>query len=94
MSRPRRIRHLALFATCLYVAMLCVSPSFHHDFDCHAKSPAHCPSCLANPAAVDSEDETPLAGPLLLAAEEPALLRLAVTAPLLVGSLKDRSPPA
>jgi hypothetical protein len=93
-SRARRIRHLALFAAILYLAVLWVSPLFHHDFDCHAKSPAHCPSCMANPAAVDSKDETPLARPLLLAAEEPAVARLSATAPLLVGSLKDRSPPA
>ncbi len=94
MSTARRVRHLALFAAVLYVAVLCVSPIFHHDFDCHAKSPAHCPACLANPAAEDGEHKTPLAVPLLLAAEDPAPPKVAAAAPLLVGSLKDRSPPA
>ncbi len=94
MSRARRIRHLAVFAAILYVAVLCVSPIFHHDFDCHAKSPAHCPACLANPAAVDAEHKAPLAVPLLLEAEEPPSPRMTAAAPLLVGSLKDRSPPA
>jgi hypothetical protein len=90
----RRSPHLALFAAVLYLAVLCVSPVFHHDFDCHAKAPAHCPACLANPAAVDGELETSLAVPRLLAAEEPAAPRRAAAAPLLGGSLKDRSPPA
>jgi hypothetical protein len=93
-STARRIRHLALVAAILYVAVLCLSPVFHHDFDCHAKSPAHCPACLANPAAVDGEHKTPLAVPLLLEADEVAAPRLTAEAPLLVGSLKDRSPPA
>lgn len=94
MSRARRNRHLALLAVALYVAVLCVSPIFHHDFDCHAKSPAHCPACLANPAAVDGEHETPLAVPLLLEAEDPAPPQISAAAPPLVGSLKGRSPPA
>jgi hypothetical protein len=93
-STARRTRHLALFAAVLYVAVLCVSPIFHHDFDCHAKSPAHCPACLANPAAVDAEHKAPIAVPLLLEAQDPVPPKVAAAAPLLVGSLKDRSPPA
>ena len=94
MGRARHIRRLAVFAAVLYVAVLCVSPIFHHDFDCHAKSPAHCPACLANPAAVDAEHKAPLAVPRLLEAEDLPPLQRAAAAPLLVGSLKDRSPPA
>ena len=94
MSTTRRNPHLALVAAILYAAVLCLAPAFHHDFQCHLKSPAHCPACLASPAAVDGGHVTPLAVPLLLTAEEPALLRPAAVAPMLVGSLKDRSPPA
>jgi len=93
-SRARQNRRLAVLAAVLYVAVLCVSPIFHHDFDCHAKSPAHCPACLANPAAVDAEHKAPLAVPQLLEAEDLPSSQIAAAAPLLVGSLKGRSPPA
>ena len=92
--RARSIPHLALLGAILYAAVICLIPVFHHDFDCHAKSPAHCPACVASPAAVDGEHKTPLAVPLLLAADEPAPARATAAAPPLVGGLKDRSPPA
>jgi len=51
----RRLRGLApsaiLAGVALYVALLCVSPLFHHDLDCHLKSPSHCGACVANPLA-------------------------------------------
>jgi hypothetical protein len=74
--------------------VLCISPAFHHDFDCHEKSPAHCPACMASPAAEYARVKSPAAAPSLGEGEDPPPLRASVVAALLVGSLKDRSPPA
>jgi hypothetical protein len=51
----RRLRGLApsvvIAGVALYVALLCASHLFHHDLDCHLKSPSHCGACVANPLA-------------------------------------------
>jgi hypothetical protein len=50
-----RVRGIAprtiLVGLALYVALLAASPLFHHDLDCHLKSPSHCGACVANPLA-------------------------------------------
>jgi hypothetical protein len=61
----------ALFVLVLYAAVLCISPAFRHDFDCHEKSPARCSACMASPTAEDARVKAPAAAPSLGEGEDP-----------------------
>lgn len=78
----------------VYVAVLCASPFFHHDLDCHLKSPAHCPGCVASPAALRGESGVDLGETHLPPAEAVGYETALAVAPLLAHGLKGRSPPA
>lgn len=77
----------------VYVVVLCASPILHHDLDCHLKSPAHCPGCVASPAGLRGESATDLRETLLPPAEAVGYETASAAAPLVVGGLKGRSPP-
>jgi hypothetical protein len=79
MTRPRRSGRSPWglrAALALYVLVLVVSPLFHHDIDCHLKSPTHCTACLATPVASPAEAHAAtMAAPLPEAGiVEPAVL--------------------
>ena len=78
----------------VYVAVLCVSPILHHDLDCHLKSPAHCPGCVASTAALRGESAIDLGQTHLPPAEAVGYETAMVAAPLVAHGLKGRSPPA
>ena len=78
----------------VYVAVLCASPVFHHDVDCHLKSPAHCPGCVASPAAVRGENAADLGETHLPPAEAVGSETAVAAATLVAHGLKGRSPPA
>jgi hypothetical protein len=93
-ARRRRVLLGGLITLAIYAAVVCASPLFHHDFECHLKSPSHCPACLAHPAAVNAEAGPHLAEATLAPAEAVGgLTETAATAPV-AALLKDRSPPA
>ena len=46
-----RSSHRAWMVLALYLLVFLASPLFHHDLDCHLKTPAHCNACTANPQA-------------------------------------------
>jgi len=77
-----------------YVVVLCASPILHHDLDCHLKSPAHCPGCVASPAALRGESAADLRETHLPPAEAVGYKTVFAAAPLVVGGVKGRSPPA
>lgn len=83
----------ALWGLLVYVVVLCASPILHHDLDCHLKSPAHCPGCIASPAALRGESATDLRETLLPPAEAVGPEAASAAALLVVGGLKGRSPP-
>ena len=93
---PRQVRpRAALFALLtLYVAVLCASPIFHHDFDCHLKSPSHCPACVASPVALRGECAIDLGKTHLRPAGSVGYETAIAAAPLVAHGLKGRSPPA
>lgn len=92
--RRRRVLLGGLITLAVYAAVVCASPLFHHDFECHLKSPSHCPACLAHPAAVHAETGTQLAhAPLGPSESVRGLTESVVTAPVRA-LLKERSPPA
>ena len=78
----------------VYVVVLCASPILHHDLDCHLKSPAHCPGCVASPAALRGESAAELRETRLPPAEAVAYETALAAAPLVAGGVKGRSPPA
>jgi hypothetical protein len=43
-----------------YLLALVVAPLFHHDLECHAKSPTHCGACMASPPGVCSTAGAPV----------------------------------
>lgn len=95
--KPGRSWRRALLVALLlagFTLVLEVGPVFHHDFDCHLKSPTHCPACLASPAALGQGPAHALDAVSLRAAEAvpPTGTRSSELTP--VASLKDRSPPA
>lgn len=49
--RSRAFFSSLLLSLGLYATVVLASPSLHHDFDCHMKSPRHCQACVANPLA-------------------------------------------
>ena len=77
----------------VYVAVLCASPFFHHDLDCHLKTPAHCPGCVASPAALRGETAVDLREIHLPAAEPVGYESATATVPVVADGLKGRSPP-
>ena len=87
-----RVVVLGLLA--VYVAVLCASPIFHHDLDCHLKSPAHCPGCVASPAALRGEGVIDLGETHLPPAGAVGHEAARAAAPLVAHGLKGRSPPA
>jgi len=48
MARGGLARGVILF---LYALVLIASPVFHHDLECHIKTPDHCQACAAHPVA-------------------------------------------
>lgn len=76
-----------------FTLVLAVAPAFHHDFECHLKSPAHCPACLASPPALGNEAVDSLDAAVVPAAESVPGSDTRVPVPPTVASLKDRSPP-
>ena len=78
----------------VYVAVLCASPVFHHDLDCHLKSPAHCPGCVASPAALRGESAVDLGETHLPPAEAVGSEAAIAATPPVAHGLKGRSPPA
>ena len=78
----------------VYLAVLCASPISHHDLDCHLKSPAHCPGCVASPAALRGESAVDLGKAHLRPAEAVGAGAAIAAAPLVAHGLKGRSPPA
>lgn len=94
MSFDVRQRRWCLLLALVYAAVLCLSPLLHHDFDCHLKTPSHCPACTANPTAPRAEcvrDPGSAALPMMETAERP---RAARTASLCRLTLQGRAPPA
>ena len=87
----RRIVTAALLL-CGFALVLSVAPIFHHDFECHLKSPTHCPACVASPAADGPTFLSPGASMAAPTAATMGPLRRAPDSPPL-GILKDRSPP-
>lgn len=77
----------------VYVAVLCASPAFHHDLDCHLKTPAHCPGCVASPAALRGESALDLRETHLPPAEAVGYETARAAVPLVADGLKGRSPP-
>ena len=96
MDAPRRgwSRGLLWGLLAVYVVVLCASPIFHHDLDCHLKSPSHCPGCVASPAALRGETVVDLAETHLPRAEAVGHECARAAAPLVAHGLKGRSPPA
>ena len=95
--KPGRSWRRALLVALLladFTLVLEVGPAFHHDFDCHLKSPTHCPACLASPAALGQDPAPALGTVSLLAAEAVRHTGTSSSELPLVASLKDRSPPA
>jgi hypothetical protein len=92
--RNGRWRHLLCGLLVVYVAVLCASPLFHHDLDCHLKTPAHCPGCIASPAALRGESTIDLGETHLPPAEAVGHQPAMAAAPLVAHGLKGRSPPA
>jgi hypothetical protein len=45
----RRERAVLWLGVGLYLLVLALSPSLHHDFKCHDESPSHCDACMASP---------------------------------------------
>jgi hypothetical protein len=90
----RRVLLGGLITVAVYAAVVCASPLFHHDFECHLKSPSHCPACLAHPAAVNAESGPRLDDARLVPAETVRGLTEAVATAPVAALLKDRSPPA
>jgi hypothetical protein len=96
MRRSRGTPRRALTAILLtaFALVLAISPIFHHDFECHLKSPTHCPACLASPLALGHPAVQGLAA--VCEAPSDACLGACPRAPEspLLAVLKDRSPPA
>jgi hypothetical protein len=90
----RRILLGGLITLTVYAMVVCASPLFHHDFECHLKSPSHCPACLAQPAAVHADTGPHLADASQAPAETVRGLVQAVAIAPTRALLKDRSPPA
>jgi hypothetical protein len=67
-----RVRHRGRFpgtlvvSLGLYAVVLVVGPSLHHTFECHLKSPGHCPACIASPAASGAESTGALGAALFV----------------------------
>jgi hypothetical protein len=47
----RRLRGLSLAGVVVHALFLLAAPFQHHDLICHLKTPQHCTSCTASPAA-------------------------------------------
>ena len=92
--RHGRSRAILLAFLAVYVVVLCASPIFHHDLDCHLKSPSHCPGCVASPAALRGESVATLAETHLPRAEAVGHESARAAATLVAHGLKGRSPPA
>jgi len=67
MARGGIARGAILF---LYLLVLVASPVFHHDIDCHIKTPDHCPACGVHPAAPPAAIAAVLCGGVLPEAGE------------------------
>ena len=94
MRLPARTRIAVLAFVAAYLLVLTFTPVFHHDFLCHLTSPTHCEACTANPAVSGIEQDPPLEGVRLLAAERllgPQQRPAALAPPL---ARAGRAPPA
>jgi hypothetical protein len=60
-----KTRGLLLLALLAYSLVVAVTPFFHHDLECHARTPGHCVACIATPAALGAPDQAPALAPAL-----------------------------
>jgi len=89
-----RFRSPLLLGLGLYAVVLLVTPGLHHDFECHLKSPGHCPACIANPAASGADSTGALGAALLVDFGRAIALPAAPLLPRPTTlSLPGRSPP-
>jgi len=55
LSVGSRLRRLALQVAVLHVLVASLAPLFHHDLDCHLKTPTHCNACVQTPLGSRTE---------------------------------------
>jgi hypothetical protein len=78
----------------LYALVFLGSPIFHHDIECHLKTPGHCDACAANPQVSRIETGVGLALATLPEAGRTVAARTAAPAPPLGSPHSGRAPPA
>ena len=98
MTVPRRSRRVARWAFWLglgcYLLALGLTPSLHHDIDCHVKSPTHCTACMASPPGLCAAAGVPLDATPLHDAGRVEAARASAPVPSLAVATPGRAPPA
>jgi hypothetical protein len=89
-----RSRGVLVCLVLVYAVVVGVSPAFHHDVECHLKSPTHCPACLANPVASPAETAQDLAAVSLPSAGQIERFRAPCPASPGLVHRTGRAPPA
>jgi hypothetical protein len=78
----------------LYAVVLLATPALHHDFECHARTPAHCQACVASSPATPTVILPAVAsGPLPVVGEVTPTAPDSFSAPFRL-ALPGRAPPA
>jgi hypothetical protein len=87
-------QRLSLLGVVVHALFLLATPFQHHDLVCHLKTPQHCTSCTASPAARRT-DAPQASGPVILAdAGRPVSIEPTSESALLADRQPGRSPPS
>jgi hypothetical protein len=88
-----RLRRLSLAGVVVHALFLFAAPFQHHDLICHLKTPQHCTSCTASPAARRTDAPTAVGACILAEAGRPVSVEVSSDSALLVDRRAGRSPP-
>lgn len=91
--RRRRRSPALLLALVVYGLVVAVTPLFHHDFECHERTPGHCVACLATPMAAGTAQVVPDASPALVEVGRVEARSPSVPDAPSVDDTRGRSPP-
>ena len=89
-----RLRLLSFIGVVVHALFLLGTPFQHHDLICHLKTPQHCTSCTASPAARRSDAPVATGACMMNEAGAPACFEASAESAVVGDRRSGRAPPA